>query len=153
MFPQIKKVFDLVGGSSFFKELVNRFYDKIELDPILKIIFPEHAFEIDKGRKYQFLFMVQIFGGPSDYEKLRGHPLLRKRHIKFPIGLKERDRWLKLMFETLDELGIDMTHPAHSIMQSYFEHMANKMVNQTIEASELSKTELEIKANNGISDN
>jgi hemoglobin len=120
-------IFQLVGGAEFFQRLVDTFYTKIEQDPILRPIFPKN---LDDGRKWQFLFLQQFFGGPRDYEKIRGLPMLRKRHLPFPIGILERNRWVQLMIESLEELGITKNHPARASLQEYFETTATKMINK-----------------------
>lgn len=32
----------------------------------------------------------------------KGHPMLRARHMPFPIGVKERDQWLACMHKAMD---------------------------------------------------
>ena len=127
--PDIKQIFNSVGGTPFFRKLVDTFYTKVEKDPLLRPIFPE---SLDQGKHWQFLFLQEIFGGPTDYQKLRGSPMLRRRHLPFKIDIYARDRWIKLMLESLDELGINNDHPARKIMQKYFEGTATKMINRNV---------------------
>ena len=122
----LDQVFSFVGGRTFFLTLVDRFYSKIEKDLILRPIFPT---SLEEGKRWQFLFLIQLFGGPKDYETVRGPAALRRKHLPFKIGLRERNRWVGLMMDTLDELGIKDNHPARPIMQSYFEKTATKMIN------------------------
>jgi hemoglobin len=126
-------VYDLVGGDDFFKKLVNVFYNKIDHDDLLRYMFPE---SLEEPKKWNYLFLRKIFGGPDDYVPIRGHPMMRKRHLPFKIGVKERNRWLALMLESLDELGLTHEHKARPIMQNYFEFMATKMINQPIRAED-----------------
>ncbi|MFV2016698.1 MAG: globin [Candidatus Heimdallarchaeota archaeon] len=130
---KLRTVYDLVGGDPFFKDLTNKFYDKIDKDELIRYMFPE---SLENPKNWNFLFLRKIFGGPDDYIPLRGNPMMRRRHLPFKIGLKERNRWLFLMLESLDELGINIEHKARPLMQYYFEHMATKMINQPIDANE-----------------
>lgn len=122
---RINEVYDHIGDETT-KKLVETFYNKIDTDEILRPMFPE---DLTYGTKFNYLFLKQIFGGPRDYQKYRGHPFMRKRHLLFKIGEKEKDQWLKLMFESIDEVSI--THEGvRAILHSYFTSMANHMINQ-----------------------
>jgi hemoglobin len=48
------------------------------------------------------LYLAEWLGGPKDYSARRGHPRLRMRHAKFPIGPAERDAWMLCMGAALD---------------------------------------------------
>jgi hemoglobin len=117
-------VYDLVGGDPTFRRLVDTFYDKIQADPDLRAIFPP---DLEPGKQWQFLFLTQFFGGPTRYAQERGHPRLRMRHMPFPIDPPARDRWLKYMLESIDEMGI--VEPARSTMREYFERGSALMIN------------------------
>lgn len=119
-----RNIYDQLGGDAIFRELVERFYTRIEQDPLLRPMFPE---DLEPGKEHQFLFLTQYFGGPSRYQSLRGHPRLRMRHAPFPIGQQARDAWLEHMLAAIDEVGIP--EPARSMMRSYFEHAATAMIN------------------------
>jgi hemoglobin len=120
-------IFEKVGGKVFFEQLVNNFYNKIEKDPLLRPIFPE---SLDDGKRWQLMFLTQIFGGPREYEKIRGYPKLRKRHLPFPIGMKERNQWVHLMLESLEEVGITKNHELRFSFEEYFKRTATKMINK-----------------------
>ena len=51
-------------------------------------------------------FLIFRFGGSQIYIEERGHPRLRMRHAPFAIGEPERDRWLALMGEAMDEVAV-----------------------------------------------
>src|SRR5260370_27790156 len=123
--PPHSTIYELVGGMDTFRKLAEAFYKRIEVDPLLRPMFPkrlQHA--IDR----QALFLAQYFGGPEEYNAKRGHPRLRMRHAPFKIGQTERDAWLHNMFEALDEVGIE--EPARTTMRQYFEQTATFLVNQ-----------------------
>lgn len=118
--------FNSVGGWQFFENLIDSFYDKIERDPVLRPMYPEN---LDHAKKKLMLFISQRFGGPREYEKLRGHAKLRRRHLKFPIGIDERDRWMAHMQESLIENNIEENNPYWNKFVGYFSMVADKMVN------------------------
>ena len=119
-------IFGKVGGRKFFKSLAETFYNKIEQDKILRPLFPQN---LEEGKKRQYLFLQQFFGGPREYEKERGHPRLRKRHLPFPIGIKERNQWVKLILESIEELGITEDNELRYTFEEYFKRTATKMMN------------------------
>ncbi len=120
----VNEIYDLLGDDTI-KLLVDRFYDRIDKDELLRPMFPK---ELKYGRKFQYLFLKQIFGGPREYNELRGHPMMRKRHFPFKIGLDERNRWMDLMTEAMDEIGID--GDIRKVMDIYFNTMATKIINK-----------------------
>jgi hemoglobin len=127
-------VYELVGGDAVFLELVERFYSKVEADTLLRPIFPP---DLEPGKRYQYLFLVQVFGGPAAYAQERGHPRMRARHLPFPINQEARDRWLAYMFEAIDEVAI--VEPARGLMREYFERASAFMVNSELETDHLLK--------------
>ncbi len=120
-------LWEWIGGEETIEKLVDIFYSKIEQDKILRPLFPQ---SLEQGKHWQKLFLIQRFGGPRLYEKERGAPMLRKRHQPFPIGPIERNQWVKLMKESLDEVGIDSNHQARPYLDVYFELVATKMINK-----------------------
>lgn len=121
---ETKSVYELVGGDAVFKALVDRFYAKIEADSSLRDMFPD---DLEPGKQWQYLFLVQYFGGPQTYMDERGHPRLRMRHAPFVIDEKARDSWLKHMLDSIDEMGIE--EPARGMMRTYFERASTFMIN------------------------
>ncbi len=118
-------IYEQVGGAETFRRLVDYFYQQVEQDPLLRPMFPD---DLEPGKQRQYLFLVQYFGGPADYNRERGHPRLRMRHMPFPIGQAERDAWLGHMLDAVDAVGID--EPARTVMRNYFEQAASAMINQ-----------------------
>ena len=126
-------VYELIGGEETFERLVQAFYAKVEADAELRAIFPE---DLEPGKRYQQLFLMQYWGGPTTYSEERGHPRLRMRHFPFAITSKLANHWLAHMLEAIDEVGIQ--EPARSMMREYFERAAMVMVNQFESPSEQS---------------
>ena len=85
---------DRVGGLPFFVALVERFYEAVEADPILRPLYPS---DLAPGKANLAEFLAQYWGGPPAYSARRGHPRLRMRHFAFAIGQPERDAWVEHM--------------------------------------------------------
>lgn len=97
-------MYDRVGGEAFFEGLVDRFYDGVQADPVLRPLYPD---DLTESRRHLALFLVQYWGGPRTYDEERGHPRLRMRHAPFQVGLAERDAWLHHMLAALDAAALD----------------------------------------------
>jgi hemoglobin len=91
------------GGTPFFEALVGRFYAGVASDPVLRPIYPES--DLAPAQHRLTLFLIQYWGGPTTYDRERGHPRLRMRHAPFAIGPAERDRWLGHMRSAIAELA------------------------------------------------
>ena len=118
-------LFDRVGGEAWFGALVDRFYDRVEADPLLRPLYPA---DLVGPRRHLAMFLVQRFGGPGTYSETRGHPRLRIRHLPFAIGIRERDAWLANMTEALASGGLGGRDMAS--MLQYFEQAAAMLVNR-----------------------
>ena len=125
MAENMQSVYDLIGSEEPLRKLVDAFYAKVEQDPVLRPMFPK---DLDEGKHWQFLFLVQLFGGPARYMQERGHPRLRMRHFPFPINQEARDQWLEHMLTSIDDVGIQ--EPARSLMRQYFERASAFLINQ-----------------------
>lgn len=123
-------VFEVAGGEVVFLRLVDEFYARVEADPVLRPMFPP---DLEQGKRWQFLFLMQYFGGPAQYIQERGHPRLRMRHMPFVIDQEGRDHWLRCMLEAID--AVDIPEPARAVMRDYFERASTFMVNAEPEAN------------------
>ncbi len=118
-------VFQAVGGEQFFFDLVDRFYDGVESDPILAPMYP--ADDMSGARERLTLFLIQFWGGPSTYNESRGHPRLRMRHFPFRVTREARDAWLSHMTDALDSM--EAPQAAMEMMVDYFVQSAEFMRN------------------------
>ncbi len=93
-------LFERVGGMRFFESLVNAFYAGVAQDPVLRPMYEEE--DLGPASERLTLFLAQYWGGPHDYQELRGHPRLRARHMPFVIDATARDAWLANMLTALE---------------------------------------------------
>lgn len=118
--------YDQVGGEETFRKLTAEFYAQVEADPEFKAMYPEE--DLGPAEERLRLFLIQYWGGPTDYSQLRGHPRLRARHMPFRIDAAARDLWLKYMRNAMDTLELPPLH--YDTMWDYFERAARAMQNQ-----------------------
>ncbi len=121
-----QSVFDRVGGWGFFERLVEGFYVGVAADPILRPMYPE---DLEDSRRHLVLFLAQYWGGPREYEELRGHPRLRMRHQPFAVTRQARDAWLAAMMHSLDALRPEIGEDVYREMSDYFTMSARQLRN------------------------
>ena len=119
-------VYEAVGGQAFFDELVDRFYDGVESDRLLRPLYPD---DLGPARARLAGFLAQYWGGPPHYSIQRGHPRLRMRHAGFAIGVHERNAWMAHMRAALD--AAEMPAETRTAMADYFDNAATHLINTT----------------------
>jgi len=100
-------LYELIGGETGLRALVERFYDVMDSAPEAAQIRSLHPKSLKGSREKFFAFLSGWSGGPALYVEKYGHPRLRQRHMPFSIGMIERDQWLWCMNKALDESRID----------------------------------------------
>lgn len=116
-------------GDEGFKPLIAAFYRRVREDELVGSMYPKNDWE---GAEKRLLdFMEFRFGVSQRYILERGHPRLRMRHAPFKIGEAERDRWLEMMNEAMDE--IELAGEPREQLGAFFYQVADFMRNQPSE--------------------
>ncbi|MEF3304394.1 globin domain-containing protein [Paenibacillus sp. GYB003] len=102
--PGTISLYEAIGGAETIAKLVEAFYPKVQADPLIGPLFPD---DIDPVMEKQKMFLTQFFGGPTLYSDKYGHPMMRARHLPFPITPERADAWLACMGRALEEIGLD----------------------------------------------
>lgn len=118
-------VYKKIGSDEPFFALVERFYEGVEKDAVLRPIYPE---DLGPGKEALALFLIQRTGGRQTYSEERGHPRMRGRHMPFKIGQKERDAWMHNMTNALD--AVPEFAPVKDVMFEFFDNFATFIINQ-----------------------
>lgn len=108
--PNLEKLvtyYDRIGGEQGVRDLVERFYDLMDLEPQYKELRDTHGASLESARMKLFLFLSGWLGGPDLYVERFGHPRLRARHMPFSIGTVERDQWVACMAQALQDQGVE----------------------------------------------
>jgi len=95
--------FELIGGAETIRKIVEAFYPKVQSNPVIGPLFPE---DITPVMEKQYMFLTQFFGGPMLYTEEHGHPMMRARHMPFPITEERANAWLSCMKEALAEVNL-----------------------------------------------
>lgn len=93
-------IYEAMGGADAVRRLVEAFYPRVQQNQLLAPLFPE---DIEPVMEKQYMFLSQFFGGPSLYSDAFGHPMMRARHMPFPITPERANAWLGCMNEALEQ--------------------------------------------------
>ncbi|HYE33847.1 group II truncated hemoglobin [Methylocaldum sp.] len=126
--PDVITPYQLVGGETAVRGLVERFYGYMDTMSEAHDIRAMHPADLTGSKDKLFKFLSGWLGGPDLYCEEFGHPRLRMRHFPFSIGTKERDQWLLCMFKALDDM------PLNSVLRESlaraFTQTADHMINR-----------------------
>lgn len=126
--PTTQTPFELIGGAEAVRRMVDRFYDLMDSAPEAADVRALHAASLKVSREKLYLYLTGWLGGPQLYVERYGHPMLRARHLPFPIAERERDQWLWCMeraiaeHEMPDELKVFL----RSKLRQLADHMRNR---------------------------
>jgi hemoglobin len=121
-------LYEMIGGETGLRSLVDRFYDLMDSSPEAAKVRAIHPGDLSESRNKLFMFLSGWSGGPALYIQTYGHPRLRQRHMPFPIGKAEREEWLWCMDKALKETQFDPELIEH--LKKKFGEIANSMQNR-----------------------
>ena len=123
-----KTPYQMMGGEQGARALSDRFYDIMASDEYAKPLYDMHPQPLDRIRQVFFEFLSGWLGGPDLFVEKHGHPMLRKRHMSFPIDQDLRDQWMHCMNKALDA-EIDNPLLREGLRKSLAQ-LASHMINQ-----------------------
>lgn len=103
MTDQSQTIAQRAGGVDTFHRIVDRFYEAVERDDLLRPMYPD---DLDPGKDRLARFLAQYFGAGPVYSSERGHPRLRMRHAPFPITIEAAARWAAHMTDAIIAEGL-----------------------------------------------
>jgi len=97
-------LYEWAGGADAFLRLTDAFYARVRKDDLLAPLFermhPEHP-------RFVAVWLAEVFGGPADYTAHHGgYPHMLSRHLGLAITEPQRRRWVELMHDAADEVGL-----------------------------------------------
>jgi hemoglobin len=112
--------YELLGGEEVLRRVVERFYALMDSEPEFHAVRKLHPGDLSGSREKLFMFLSGWLGGPPLYAERIGNPMLRARHLPFPIGRAERDAWLACMRRALEDCGVQPAEFRDWLMQQFF---------------------------------
>lgn len=99
--------YQVIGGEPGLRRLVTRFYEVMDTEPKAAGIRAMHQPDLADAREKLFMFLSGWMGGPQLYVEKYGHPMLRGRHLSFPIDESARDQWVYCMVRAMHDVGLE----------------------------------------------
>ncbi|HEY0453894.1 group II truncated hemoglobin [Actinophytocola sp.] len=97
-------LYEWMGGAPALEKLFDTFYRHVRDDAVLEPVFrhmdPDHS-------RHVAAWVGEVLGGPPAYSSTRGgHSHMVSRHVGRAITESQRRRWLALLLDTADEVGV-----------------------------------------------
>jgi hemoglobin len=106
------------GGDEGLHRLEEIFYAKVLADPVLRTVFTERR---EHHVEHLTWFTAESFGGPDRFTSELGFDHLIQVHRHLKITDEQRQRFVALYLESLDEAGLPDDAPFRAAVRSHLE--------------------------------
>jgi hemoglobin len=115
----IPTLYEWLGGLPALERLTETFYGRVPADPLLGPVFarmsPDHP-------RHVAAFLAEVLGGPAGYSaKHGGHPNMVRHHLGRALTEPMRRRWIELLLDCADEVGLPADPEFRSAFVAYLE--------------------------------
>ncbi len=118
----MESLYEHAGGDKVLHRLEELFYDKVLGDPVLNTLFTER---IPTHVDHLSWFTAESFGGPDRFTRDLGFQHIIDVHRHLRITDEQKQRFVTLYLEALDEVGLPDDEPFRSAVQSHLEFGAD----------------------------
>ncbi|RII18807.1 Group 2 truncated hemoglobin YjbI [Streptomyces sp. YIM 130001] len=117
--PGTPSVYEWMGGADALHRLTDAFYAQVLADPLLAPVFAG----MDPGHpRHVALWLGEVFGGPDSYSAQHGgHAHMASRHLGRHITEEQRRRWVDLLLDAADEVGLPTDPEFRAVFVYYIE--------------------------------
>jgi hemoglobin len=100
----VPSMFEWAGGAEALVRLTERFYQLVTADEVVGPLFAH----MDPGHPaHVAMWLGEVFGGPARYTGERGgYPAMLGHHLGLAITERQRRRWVGLLLDAADEVGL-----------------------------------------------
>lgn len=116
----IPTLYEWAGDMKTFQNLFERFYEKVLRDDLLGEVFRDMS---PKHVRHVAHFVAEVFGGEKLYttEDRGSHSKMIGKHIGKMLSEEKRQRWMQLLIQTADEVGLKDDPEFRSAFVGYLE--------------------------------
>jgi hemoglobin len=126
----IPTLYEWAGGQEALEKLTTVFYDKVLKDDLLYPVFKNMAGDHSKHVAH---FIGEVFGGPKVYTQndKGSHSRMVAHHLGKMLDENKRQRWIRLLLESADEIGLANDPEFRSALVAYLEWGSRIAVNNS----------------------
>ncbi len=116
----IPTLYEWAGGKDALEKLTQLFYSKVAKDELLSEVFknmsPQHSSHVAH-------FIAEVFGGEKFYteEDHGSHAMMVQHHVGKMLNENMRKRWIQLLLESADAIGLADDPEFRSAFVGYLE--------------------------------
>jgi hemoglobin len=114
----VRSLYEHAGGDEALHRLEELFYAKVLADPVLRALFPERR---PHHVEHLTWFTAESFGGPDRFTRELGFDYIVQAHRGLKITEAQRQRFVELYLESLDEAGLPDDAPFRDAVRSHLE--------------------------------
>jgi hemoglobin len=113
-------IHEWIGGTEAIGRWLNAFYDLVEEDPLLAPVFG--GVVTVAHREHVTAWWAEVMGGPAEYsERLGGYEHMLAKHRGLAITAEQRLRFVTLLSQAADDVGLPDDPEARSALMGYAE--------------------------------
>ena len=118
--PTIPTLYEWAGGKESLEKLTAVFYDKVFKDELLYPVFKNMSGDHSRHVAH---FIAEVFGGPPLYTNgdNGSHAKMVAHHLGKMLDEQKRKRWMQLLLESADEIGLANDPEFRSALVGYLE--------------------------------
>lgn len=117
-------LYQWAGGAEALQRLMTEFYRTVHADELLAPVFAGVGAEHEH---FVALWFGEVFGGPPAYSEQRGgFRTMRAHHEGRDIAPEQRTRWVQLMVQAADTVGLPGDAEFRSAFLAYVEWASRK---------------------------
>jgi hemoglobin len=115
----VPSLYEWAGGADAFTRLTEAFYRAVLRDDLLEPMFAR----MDSGHPaFVAMWLAEVFGGPDTYTAERGgYPHMLAQHLGKAITEPQRRRWINLLADAADEVGLPDDPEFRAAFMGYIE--------------------------------
>ncbi len=118
----METIYEHAGGGEALHRLEELFYDKVLADPVLSTVFTER---VPTHVDHLTWFTAESFGGPDTFTREVGFEYIIDVHRHLRITDEQKQRFVTLYLEALDEAGLPADEPFRDAVRSHLEFGAD----------------------------
>jgi hemoglobin len=112
-------LYEWAGGADALERLTTAFYREVVRDDLLEPLFRH----MDPGHPaHVAVWLGEVFGGPATYTEVHGgYPHMVRQHLGKAITEPQRRRWVSLLMDAADVVGLPSDPEFRAAFASYIE--------------------------------